>query len=160
MYWLEVVDVVGAGGGTGGVLEEAEVDGAALVGAVRPEVVHDLRAVFVGDLVLRAVKVRLEVKPVFHAHVCSVCVVNAVGAAGVVVVAVVAVGLLEEVTSHGGIHRDAIALQHREVFLRMLGKHGKGKHQGHGDDLHTIVAPMGVKTQVGGMAAGVLGCGI
>ena len=55
---------------------------------------HDLHAVLVGDLVLRAVEVRLEVEPVFHARVRGVCVVDVIGAAGVVIVAVEAVGLL------------------------------------------------------------------
>ena len=56
LCWLAVFDVVGAWGGTGDVLEEAEVDSDALVGAVRPGVVHDLHTVLVGDLVLHAVK--------------------------------------------------------------------------------------------------------
>ena len=48
--------------GAGGVLEETEVDGAVLVGAVRPEVVRNLRTVLVRDLVSCAAEVRLEVR--------------------------------------------------------------------------------------------------
>ena len=144
--WLEVVNVVDDGGGTGGVLEEAEGDGATLVGAVRPDVVHNLRAVLVIDLVLRTVKVRLEVEPIFHARFRGVRVVDAVGAAGVVVVAGVAVGLLEEVASHGKITTMPPCCS---IVRSSLGRD---------NDQHTIVAPMGVKTQVGVMAAGALCC--
>ena len=89
--WLEVVTVVSAGGGAGGVLEEAKVDSAALISAVGHKVARDCRAVLVDDLIRRAADVHLEAKLVANVRVRSVCVVGAVGAAGVVVVAVVGV---------------------------------------------------------------------
>jgi hypothetical protein len=58
---LDVVRVIGVGGGARHVLEKVELDVATLIHAVRTEVACDLRAVLVGSLVLRAVDICLEV---------------------------------------------------------------------------------------------------
>ena len=86
------------------------MDGAALVGAVRTDVVHDLRAVLVGDLVSHTVKVHLEVELVVHVRVYGVHVIGDVGAVGVVVVAAIVVGITRGGVDAGLLEKLLLAL--------------------------------------------------